>query len=174
MNIPNSAEGPRRGYVYLTISTILLFLGTAAHAVIPAPTDPPVNLDSWSFFDVTNWTTDFGNLPVTFTNLSASNLGNGSALVVDSTNVAWLQYSLSQESGTNELSLPSGTIMFWYAPAWTSVVSTNTSATGPGVWGRLVDVGGYSNSAGWFSLFLDPQGTNIYFEYPPTSTRRPH
>src|ERR1041384_4962635 len=123
MNIPNSTESPRRSYVCLTVSTILLFLGTAAHAVIPAPTDPPLNLDSWSFFDVTNWATDFGNLPVTFTNLSASNLGNGNALVVHSTNTAWLQYSLNPGTGTNELSLPTGTIMFWYAPAWISMVS---------------------------------------------------
>src|ERR1041384_8198034 len=163
MNIRNFSNALRRGYAWRTISTILLFLGGAAHAVIPAPTDPPLNLDSWSFFDVTNWATDFGNLPVTFTNLSASNLGNGNALVVHSTNTAWLQYSLNPGTGTNELSLPTGTIMFWYAPAWISMVSTNPNSTGPGVWGRLVDVGGYSNSAGWFSLFLDPQGTNIYF-----------
>jgi hypothetical protein len=54
----------------------------------PGPTSPL--LDSWSFWDHTNWTSDLGYTPVSFTNLSFSDLGNGSSLVVDTNIPAWL------------------------------------------------------------------------------------
>ena len=41
------------------------------------------NLDSWSFLDDINWTSDRGHFPMAFTNLSSSWLGNGASLVVD-------------------------------------------------------------------------------------------
>ena len=41
------------------------------------PTNAP--LDSWSFHDNTNWTSDSGYAPVSFTNLNFSHLGDGSS-----------------------------------------------------------------------------------------------
>ncbi len=55
------------------------------------PTNAP--LDSWSFYDSTNWTSDLGYAPVSFTNLNYAHLGNGSSLVVDNNVPAWLQYN---------------------------------------------------------------------------------
>ena len=72
---------------------LLLFLAGAAGAqVLPpgwkgGPTNTP--LDSWSFQDSTNWTSDLGYAPISFTNLSFSHLGNGDSLVVD-TNIPGL------------------------------------------------------------------------------------
>ena len=52
--------------------------------------------------------------------------------------------------------------MFWYAPWWSS---TNAGGTGPGDWGRLIEVGSYTpdSSYGWWSIYLDDGGNNLYF-----------
>lgn len=52
---------------------------------------PFVQLDTWSFND-TNWLSDLGYVPVSFTNLNNPPGFDGNALQVDSTNVAWLPY----------------------------------------------------------------------------------
>ena len=121
-----------------------------------------VLLDSWSFYDSTNWTSDNGYAPVSFTNLDFSYLGNGSTLVVNSTNAAWLQYNVVETNGATNLTVDAGTVMFWFAPNWSS---TNADGAGPGVWGRLFEVGGYTpdSSYGWWSLYVDDVGENIYF-----------
>jgi len=53
--------------------------------------------------------------------------------------------------------------MFWVAP--TSWSGTNEGGTGPGEWGRLLEVGAYTTNAsyGWWSLYLDDVGCNLYF-----------
>ena len=76
---------------------LLCSLGEMAYAQLPpgfkgGPTNSP--LDSWSFNDRTNWTSDLGYQPISFTNLNFSNLGNGRSLVVDTNVPAWLQYNV--------------------------------------------------------------------------------
>jgi len=61
-------------------------------------------LDSWSFHDQTNWTSDLGYNPVSFSNLSSSVLGNGSSLVVDTNLPAWLQFNIVESSGATNFS----------------------------------------------------------------------
>ncbi len=119
-------------------------------------------LDSWSFSDTTNWTSDFGYAPVAFTNLNSSLLGDGSALLLDSTNVAFLQYNIIENDGTTNLTVDRGSVMFWFAPTW---AGTNQGGSGPGQWGRLIEAGTYTTNAsyGWWSLYVDPEGANIYF-----------
>src|SRR5437667_7871329 len=46
-------------------------------------------LEHWSFDNTNNWCADLGFAPVSFTNLSSSELGDGTALFLDSSN-AWL------------------------------------------------------------------------------------
>lgn len=126
---------------------------------------PPVKwpfLDAWSFYDHTNWISDLGYRPVSFTNLDFSMLGNGASLVVDSTNPAWLQYNVYEANGSTNLTVDIGSVTFWFAPSWSS---TNQGGTGPGEWGRLLEVGGYSpdSSYGWWSFYTDPEGENLYF-----------
>ena len=127
-----------------------------------APTNTP--LDSWSFRDTVTWSNDFGYAPVSFTNLNYSYLGNGRSLVVDTNIPAWLQYNVWENDGTTNLTVDSGTILFWFAPNWNSVCDTN-GGTGPGEYGRLLETGSYTDdsSYGWWSIFVDDTGNNIYF-----------
>lgn len=118
--------------------------------------------DSWSFKDTTNWTDDFGDPPMSFTNLSSAPYGNGNALVVDSTNQAWLQFAVFQDGETN-LAVNQGTVMFWFSSDWNSV---NRGGTGPGEpYGALIETGSYTADAsvGWWSIYIDAAGSNIYF-----------
>jgi hypothetical protein len=141
---------------------LFLFAGTA-HAVFPiGNTNLVRSLETWPFNDTMTWTNDHGFPPISFTNLSWSLLGNNTCLVLDSTNAAWLQYNITEASGTNNLKLDQGTLMFWFAPNWTD---TNSGGTGPGEFGRFIDVGSYTTNAsyGWWSFYLDPAGTNVYF-----------
>ena len=142
----------------------------------PLPGNPgPTNmlLSSFSFTDTTNWLSDQGYPPVSFTNLNASDLGNGTALVVDSPDPAWLQYNVVENDGTTNLTVDQGSLMFWFAPYWSS---TNAGGTGPGEWGRLIEVGTYTpdSSYGWWGLYVDDGGNNLYFsaqtnDFPATS-----
>jgi hypothetical protein len=119
-------------------------------------------LDSWSFSDHTYWSSDKGYMPVSFTNLAFSYLGNGASLVVDSTNPAWLQFNVMETNATN-LTVAAGTVMFWFAPgSWSG---TNQGGTGPGEYGRLLEVGGYTpdSSFGWWSIYVDNAGANLFF-----------
>jgi hypothetical protein len=81
---------------------------------------------------------------------------------LDSTNAAWLQYNVTESDGTNHLTVDCGSVMFWFAPAWSG---TNEGGSGPGQWGRLIEVGSYTTNAsyGWWSLYTDPEGVNLYF-----------
>src|SRR5271167_4654555 len=56
------------------------------------PTNRP--LASWSFFDNTNWTGDQGQIPISFTNLNFSWLGDGASLVLDTNQPAWLNFNI--------------------------------------------------------------------------------
>ncbi|HEV2209091.1 MAG TPA: LamG-like jellyroll fold domain-containing protein, partial [Verrucomicrobiae bacterium] len=137
-----------------------------ADVPMPGPGETNIVLESWSFEKTTNgpWASDDGYSPLSFTNLSTSNLGQGTALVVDSTNAAWLRYNSNEADGHTNITVSQGTIMMWFAS--TSWASTNEpSGTGPGNWARLLEIGEYTTNAsyGWFSLYLDPAGTHVYF-----------
>ena len=136
----------------------------------PPPSGSATNvlLSTWSFTDTTNWVTDTNHLthvaypPVSFTNLNVSDLGNGTALVLDSPDPAWLRYHVVENDGTTNLMVNHGSVMFWFAPYWSG---TSAGGTGPGVWGRLLEIGSYTpdSSYGWWSLYVDDKGNNLYF-----------
>ena len=120
-------------------------------------------LDSWSFRDNINWTSDRGYAPISFTNLDYSYLGNGSSLVVETNLPAWLQFNVIENDGATNLTVDSGTVTFWFAPGnWSS---TNAGGTGPGEFGRLLEVGSYTpdSSYGLWSIYVDDVGQNLYF-----------
>ena len=119
-------------------------------------------LDSWSFDNHTNWTSTKGYAPASFTNLAYSYLGDGNSLVVDSNLPAWLRYNVVETNGATNLTVKIGTVMFWFASSWSS---TNAGGTGPGEYGRLFEAGNYTTNStfGWWSLYVDPAGANIYF-----------
>ena len=141
---------------------LLCALAGEVHAQTP-PADPTnAWLNYWSFYDTNTWCSDLGHVALSGTNLNVSLLGNGSAVVMDSPDAAWLRYNVQESDGTNNLSVNFGSVMFWFAPNW---AGTNQDGTGPGQWGRLLEVGDYTTNAsyGWWSLYVDPAGANIYF-----------
>ncbi len=145
------------GFLFLLPATVRAF---APPGFPSQPTNSPLN--SWSFYDHTNWTSDYGYAPVSFTNLNYSYLGDGSSLVVDTNVPAWLQYNVYENDGTTNLTVNNGSVTFWFAPNWSS---TNAGGTGPGEYGRLFETGSYTtnNDYGWWSIFVDEGGNNLYF-----------
>jgi len=124
------------------------------------PTD--TLLTSWSFWDTNAWHSDWDYAPISYTNLSGSTLGDGTALLLNSTNFACLRYRVTESSGTNNLRLDVGTVILWFWPSWASV---SHGGAGPGQSGRLVEAGTYTSDAsyGWWSIYFDGYGTNIFF-----------
>ena len=153
----------RRIPLLILLAFLLCPWAGSVRADVPAPGPSSHNwLDRWSFGNTNTWLSDLTNAPVSFTNLDVSKLGNGNALLLDRTNAAWLKYNVFESDGATNLTVNNGTVMFWFAPAWSG---TNQGGTGPGQWGRLIEVGSYTTNAvyGWWSLYLDPDGANIYF-----------
>ena len=154
----------------LVVEGLLFTLLSVAFGSVPMPGDGGYSgptytpLDSWSFRDNTNWTSDHGYAPVSFTNLNFSYLGDGQSLVVDTNVPAWLQYNVQESDGTTNLTVDQGTVMFWFAPNWSSAGDTN-GGFGPGEYGRLLEAGSYTDdsSYGWWSIFVDDTGNNLYF-----------
>jgi hypothetical protein len=156
------------GYAAKGVCILILFgLIVTGRAQMPDMTDP--YLDSWSFSDSTNWTSDAGYAPIAFTNIenvpyceSSNTVFGCNALLLNSTNPAFLNYNVVETNGYTNLICSGGTIWFWFSPDWSS---TNQGGTGPGDWGRFIDVGAWTSNAnyGWWSLCVSPDGGNIYF-----------
>lgn len=144
---------------------ILVWMACTAHALPSLETtgSGPSELSAWPFNDPVAWTNSQGYYPRSFTNVMVGS-GNGSAALINggNTNTTWLAYNIVEATGHTNLSLGSGCVMFWYCPGWSSV---DQSGAGPGSWARLLEVGTNSINAsnGWWSLYLDPAGQNIYF-----------
>lgn len=121
-------------------------------------------LNTWSFQDSTNWTSDKGYYPVSFTNLATSYLGDGYTLVVDTNVPAWLQYNVMETNGATNLTVSTGSLTFWVAPATWS--SASAGGTGPGAWAQLITVGQWASNAlaGYWGLAVDPAGSNLWFQ----------
>jgi hypothetical protein len=140
---------------------ILIVLGLLRPVSSFALSGPPpltdVQIGAWSFDD-TNWLTDGGNPPMSFTNLENPSDWDGDALKIDSPHPAWLQYNIVENSGETNVAFTQGTIQLWFLADW-------NSGHGPGDSGRLIDVGAYStsNPSSWWSLYFNPGGTNLYF-----------
>jgi hypothetical protein len=146
-----------------------LLLSNVRHAAAQGLPITQTPLDSWSFDDPRSvfyipgdWSGDSGYPPVSFTNITASIYGDDGSLTVDSTNAAWLQYNVYEDDGTTNLTVDTGSITLWFNPSWGSV---SVGGSGSGTWGQLVDAGQWTSNAsyGWWSLYTDPAGTNLYF-----------
>ena len=135
----------------------LLFLGLGLAALrkrsareFPIRTSP-VFLTSWSFTDTNYWVSDWGYSPLSFTNLSSSTLGNGPALVVDSSRPRLAAIQCGRERRDHQSYSGPGERYVLVCPFW---AGTNEGGTGPGEWSRLIEVGAYTTNAsyGWWSF----------------------
>jgi hypothetical protein len=142
---------------------VTVLISTCWLPVTAEAQSPPsyTQFDSWQF-ENTNWFSVDGYAPVSSQNLVNTNAGNGNCLLLDTTNNAWLQYNLIENDGATNLTIDRGTVLFWFSPSWSG---TNAGGSGPGHWGRLFEVGEYTTNAsiGWWSIYLNPEGTHIYF-----------
>lgn len=162
-NLGRQRCGPVRWIIVLLLLCPLA--GVLRAGMVPPGGSPHTNappLSSWSFTDTTNWLSDLGYPPVSFTNLTVSRLGAGTSPVLDSPDPAWLQYNVVENDGTTNLTVDQGSVLCWFAPNW---AGTNEGGTGPGEWSRLIEVGSYTEDAsyGWWSVYTDPDGVNLYF-----------
>ena len=150
-------NAPLRHLLRFTASVAVLLAGAVHAQMIPWFSE----YNSWRFED-TKWFSTYGYAPVSFSGLVYTNAGAGHSVLIDSPDPAWLQYHTMEDDGHTNLCVDSGTVLFWFAPAWSG---TNAGGTGPGEFGRLFEVGAYTTNAsyGWWSLFVDPEGANIYF-----------
>ena len=125
----------------------------------------PTRLCSWSFSDTNFWTSGLGFSAISSSNAVAS-VANGTAVLLDGENIVptLLQYRTIESNGATNLNVANGSLSFWIAPTWASA-DTNREGMGPGDWGSIIEIGRWSQDAsfGWWSLYFDPAGTNIYF-----------
>ncbi len=132
----------------------------AASSPPPLPASPGTILDYWTFDD-TNWLSGHGFPPKAFYGIQSVPGWSSNALQIIGTN-ALLQYHEIETNGLTNIVCPNGTIWLWFLPNW---ASTNSGGTGPGAYGRLLEMGVYTTNAsyGWWSLYMDPSGTAIFF-----------
>jgi hypothetical protein len=129
----------------------------------PAPPPmPAAMIDRWILAQP-NWLDTFSNAPLGSANLNTAPgwVEAGTSLSVDTNCAAFLDLSMVDEGEAN-LDLPSGTISLWFQANWTS---TADSGSGPGDWASLLTVGQWTSNAtaSCWSLFIDPDGTNLMF-----------
>jgi hypothetical protein len=132
----------------------------AASSPPPLPTSPGSILDYWTFDD-TNWLSGHGFPPKAFYGIQSVPGWSSNALQIIGTN-ALLQYHETETNGLTNIVCPNGTIWLWFLPNW---AGTNSGGTGPGAYGRLLEMGVYTTNAsyGWWSLYVDPSGTAMFF-----------
>jgi hypothetical protein len=163
MKATSKWKGSARKLNGVLLRTIIVagFLFCEAIALAQSPGSAPTNavLQSWSFYNQTNWTDDAGAPPISFSNICSSPLGDGQSLVVDTNIPAWLQYNVVENDGITNLPVEVGTLSFWFGADW------STTNGGPGQWAQLIDVGEWTtnSSYGYWGLSVDPPGQNLWF-----------
>src|SRR6185437_9592268 len=153
----------------VVLALILCFTSSVLHAQeLPPEWTFPGAWESWSFFDVTNWSSDKGFPALSFTNIYGVQRGDISteyAAAVDTTNSspARLQYKMVETGEATNLTIGLGAVTFWIAP--NSWASASTNGAGPGAWAELFSVGQWTTNAsyGYWGLSIDAGATNIYF-----------
>ena len=150
----------RRG-VATTLILLRLISSNAFAQSSPPPLPEPMYLLNGYLFQDTNWLSVYGDPPLSDTNIDLVDTWDGNGLQVDSPDPAWLSYTFESDGYPN-LFLTNGTLKVWLLPNW---AGTNLGGTGSGVWSRIIDVGQWTSNAsyGWWSLFVDPSGCNLFF-----------
>ena len=116
-------------------------------------------LNSWSLDgrpNGTNWASDYGYAPKSFTNILSVPDTNVNVMLLDTNVPGHLQLNVEEGDGTTNIFFPQGTVEFWFRPNW-------SSTNGPGTWGRLIDVGQSNSASGWWSIYVSPSGKTINF-----------
>jgi hypothetical protein len=150
------------------LGLLILFLRVSAYGVNP----PPFPTEFFQFFP-TNYITDYGSVPATYTtNLVTTNVTigpfYGDVLILDTTNLnpASLAYFVQDTNWISNIAFDTGDLFFLFEPNWSSV---SQGGTGPGATAGAVSyliAGGDWTSGspnGLFRIYIDAAGSNIFF-----------
>src|SRR5258706_2308282 len=142
-----------------TLAAVFSWMSVATAADPPLP--PPWRwLNTWTFND-TNLLSTAGFPPKASFGLYSVTSFSGNAVLVTGSS-ALLQYRELETNGVTNITCNAGALEFWFRPDW---ASANNGGSGPGTFCRLVELGAYTTNAsyGWWSVYLNSGGTNIYF-----------
>jgi len=103
------------------------------------------------------WEGNRGQMPLVVTNVQQMPSPWGNSLQVDSSTNANLSYRYFDEDGIANVNCKSGALRFWIKPNW-------NGGTGPGITGRLIEMGDTNSTSGWWSLWVDSSGNQISFQ----------
>ena len=144
------------------------FSGTNSTAIV---VNEFVPLGHWTFNNTNTWIGQEGQLPLLATNVVGVTSWSSNAILTESASLALISYHVIETNGSTNITCQTGSTSFWFQPWWSS---TNAGGTGPGTWGRLLEMGsnnfnlstntwmaGATN--GWWSLYLNPSGTELSF-----------
>ena len=116
----------------------------------------------WTFNDTNTWVGEAGQLPLLTNNLVGIPSWSGNAVLVDSSSPALLAYNTVETNGQTNIDCQVGSVLFWFKPDWSSA---NMGGSGPGVLGRLIEMGNHNPdfAEGWWALYLSSDGTQLSF-----------
>lgn len=144
----------------LALGFLAVQIGTIRSVAQPALPPAPARMLNAFHFNDTNWLGLWGNAPRAASGLDLVSSWEQNAVRVAATN-SLLQYNAAETNGLTNIFCDNGSVFLWFLPDWNSA---SAGGTGPGVYGRLIEVGSYTTNAsiGWWSMFLDPAGTNLF------------
>ena len=153
-----------------TDSTILAIASCGTNS-IAAAINEFVLMGHWRFDNTNTWVGEAGQLPLQVTNVAGVCSWSSNAVLVDNVTPALLSYNVVETNGNTNINCQVGSVLFWFKPDWSSA---NVGGSGPGSWGRLLEMGGndsdlstsswlaYSTN-GWWALYLSPDGNQLLF-----------
>jgi hypothetical protein len=104
------------------------------------------------------WLGNFGQEPLTDYALQNPFSPWGNALLVESNTAANLSYPYIATNGAANINCINGAVSFWLKPDW-------NGGTGPGANpGQILEIGDTNSLDGWWSLGVDPTGSNLSFQ----------
>src|SRR5437667_9212926 len=110
----------------------------------PAPDTSRMILNIFHFDDTNTWLSTYGSAPKAFSGIKGVPSWQSNAVLIAGTS-AFLRYNEIETNGNTNILCPVGTIWTWFVPQnW-------NSGTGPGVYGRLFEMGTYTTNGnvGW-------------------------
>ncbi len=118
-----------------------------------------VRLGYWRF-NTNSWAGEQGQLPIAATALNLLPSWSGTAVGLNTNITANLKYHDVETNALANINCRAGTVRFWYQAGWSS---TNDGGVGPGGTARLLEMGDGTSSGGYWTLYINSDGTQLTF-----------
>jgi hypothetical protein len=159
--------------MFRLLAVVAVALFASIHLALGQPPFPPDAFDAAYSFNTTNFLSEDGDPPINLTNLVLVPLWNKNALLLDTTNAipAFLNYNVVESDNFTNVDFGQGGLRCVFITDW-ATADTNQNGAGPGQTCYLVAAGDWADGSplGFWSLFIDQGGTNIYFGGVSNST----